>query len=295
MKTILVIGATGHVGRPVARRLLADGYQVRLLVRDRVAAQSSLGSGFEYSEGTIQQPKSVERAVSGADGVHISVGARSPADMMAVEAQGTQTVAQAARRAGVRLVTYVSGSLVRADYGPKLPEHAAKLAAEQALEAAGVPFVILRPTYFMENLPRHVQGRALVTIGGARPLHMIAAHDFAAMVSRSFLTPAVVNQELVVHGPEPVTIHDALRLYRRLVRPDLRQVRVPIPAMSAINTLFLGGTLTGQLQLMTLLDRIGEKGDPSLARRLLGQPTTTIRDWCHTEAKRRVKRNGHEA
>jgi nucleoside-diphosphate-sugar epimerase len=47
MGRILVIGATGLIGLPVARRLLADGHQVRLLVRDTGRARQRLGEGFE--------------------------------------------------------------------------------------------------------------------------------------------------------------------------------------------------------------------------------------------------------
>jgi uncharacterized protein YbjT (DUF2867 family) len=50
MGRILVIGATGLIGAPVARRLLADGHQVRLLVRDTGRASQRLGDGFEYLE-----------------------------------------------------------------------------------------------------------------------------------------------------------------------------------------------------------------------------------------------------
>jgi len=50
MGRILVIGATGLLGAPVARRLLADGHQVRLLVRDTGRASQRLGDGFEYLE-----------------------------------------------------------------------------------------------------------------------------------------------------------------------------------------------------------------------------------------------------
>jgi nucleoside-diphosphate-sugar epimerase len=50
MGRILVIGATGLIGAPVARRLLADGHQVRLLVRDTGRASQRLGDSFEYLE-----------------------------------------------------------------------------------------------------------------------------------------------------------------------------------------------------------------------------------------------------
>ena len=48
-QTILVIGATGTVGAPVARQLREDGYQVRLLVRDPKRAAAQLGSASSAS------------------------------------------------------------------------------------------------------------------------------------------------------------------------------------------------------------------------------------------------------
>ena len=65
MSTVLVVGATGHVGRPVARRLLADGHCVRVLVRDEGRARQVLGEGFRYVPGVIQDREVVARAVQG--------------------------------------------------------------------------------------------------------------------------------------------------------------------------------------------------------------------------------------
>jgi uncharacterized protein YbjT (DUF2867 family) len=284
MSTVLVVGATGHVGRPVARRLLADGHRVRVLVREEARAREALGDGFQYVPGVIQDRDAVARAVEGCDAVHISVAGASPSDMVAVEAVGTATVAMAAAAARVGLLTYVSGNLVREHYGPKLPEHRAKMAAEDAVHACGVPYIIFRPTYFMENLPRHVQGRLALTIGRPRPLHMVAADDFAAMVSRACTATGIANQELVIQGPEALTIQEALRLYRDTVRPELRCLTVPIPVMAAANRVLMGGKLTGPLQLMRLLERLGERGDPTIAQRQLGTPTTTVQQWCRQRA-----------
>lgn len=279
MTTVLVIGATGHVGRPVAEALVADGRRVRLLVRDRSTAQYKLGANYDYVEGSIDDKDAVKRALDGCDGVHVSVAGATPTAMMAVEAAGTSNVATAAAPAGVRLISYLSGNLVREEYGPKLPEHLAKMKAEDALRESGVPHVIFRPTYFMENLPRHVQGKAAVTIGRPKPLHMVAAADFGAMVSRAFDVSAVAGNELAVHGPEALTIQQALRIYRDVVRPDLFCITVPLPVMALVDRLFMRGELAGPLQLMRLLERIGEAGDPTATNRLLGIPTTTVREW----------------
>src|SRR5260370_27812316 len=96
MGRILVIGATGLIGAPVARRLLADGHQVRLLVRDTGRASQRLGNGFEYLEGSVTDTEAVDRAVASMNGVHVSLGVEDPAQLEALEHPGTATVPAAA-------------------------------------------------------------------------------------------------------------------------------------------------------------------------------------------------------
>src|SRR6266700_5200717 len=85
-KTILVIGATGTVGAPVARQLREDSHHVRLMVRDPRRAAAQFGSGFEYIQGSVEERETVKQALSGCTGVHISLQAGSnPADIERVE------------------------------------------------------------------------------------------------------------------------------------------------------------------------------------------------------------------
>jgi uncharacterized protein YbjT (DUF2867 family) len=284
LERILVVGATGMLGAPVARRLLHDGYSVRLLVREPAQALASLGGGFEYVEGSVTDPEAVERAVDGVDGVHVSLAVSDPVKLDAVEHRGTASIAQAAARSGIRRISYLTGSLVRVPYGAKIPEHAAKLAAEEAIEASDVAYTFFRPTYFTETLPRHVQGPLLVALGRqSNLLHPVCAADFAGQVSRAFATSAAENREFFVHGPEALTLHQALRTYRRIVTPNRPLVTIPLPVMSTLDRLFMGGKLAPNLQIMGLLARIGEHGNPAAADELLGAPATTVEEWCRQQ------------
>lgn len=277
-----MVGATGMLGRPVASRLLGAGHHVRLLVRDTARAQASFGRAFDYVEGSVTDRAAIERAVAGMDGVHVSLGVEDPAQLEAVEHQGTAAIAAAAARHGVRRISYLTGSLVRVPYGPKIPEHRAKLAAEEAIEASGVPYTFFRPTYFTDTLPRHLQGPILVALGRQRRvLHPVSADDFAHQVTRAFATTDAENREFFVHGPQALTLHQALQIYRRIVWPDRRLVTIPLPAMSVIDRLFMGGRLAPNLEIMSLLARVGEQGDPTPANELLGAPATTVEAWCH--------------
>ena len=220
----------------------------------------------------------------------MSVAAANRADLDRIEREGSARVATLAAAGGVGLLTYLTGSLVREEYGEKIAEHKAKLAAEEAIRRSGVPYVFFRPTYFVDNLPRHLHGRWAVALGRPRPLHMVAAADFARMVSRAFQVPDAAHRDLFVHGPEAVSITDALRLYCSVVEPDRRVVTVPLGLMRPLDRLFMGGKLRANLELMGLLQRLGERGDPTEANRLLGAPTTTVREWCERRAASRASR-----
>src|SRR5260370_38104684 len=113
MGRFLVIGATGLIGAPVARRLLADGHQVRLLVRDTGRASQRLGDGFEYLEGSVTDTQGVDRAVAGTHRVHVSPGVGAPAQLEPGEHPGTATVAAAAGQHGLGPARYPPGALSR--------------------------------------------------------------------------------------------------------------------------------------------------------------------------------------
>jgi uncharacterized protein YbjT (DUF2867 family) len=284
-ETILVVGGTGRLGEPVARRLRADGFRVRLLVRDEAAARAHFGGDdFEYVQGTIEDADAVESAIAGCSGVHVSVGAHTVDQFDEVEHRGTARVADAAARAGVSRLSYVSGSLVHEDYGEKIPEHRAKLAAEDAIRRSGVPFVFYRPSYFMENIPEQIQGKRAVILGKIGAWHMVAADDFARMVSRAFRVPEAANKELYVFGPEPITPREALELYTSIVEPGKKISTMPLGVMSVVDRLFMGRKLRPVLDIMSVMQRVGERGDPTEANELLGAPTTTVREWCERRA-----------
>lgn len=115
---VLITGATGKVGSRLARRLAAQGYQVRALVRDRVRATQMLGEGIELVEGDLLAPASLSTSVSGVEAiVHCAAFFRgaTPEQAHAVNDLGTQHLALAAREARVKRFLFTSTSLV---YGP---------------------------------------------------------------------------------------------------------------------------------------------------------------------------------
>lgn len=113
MAEILITGATGTVGWPIARDLAARGESVRALVRDVDRSRALLPDGVEPVRGDVTDRDSVRRAVSGAEVVYHSAGLpeqwrRDAADFTRVNVEGTRNVAGEALAAGVRRFAYTS-------------------------------------------------------------------------------------------------------------------------------------------------------------------------------------------
>lgn len=277
---VLVVGATGMLGRPVAERLRADGFAVRILARDPKKASTLLGDGYEVVRGDIEDADALRAALEGSDGVHVSLKAGpAPGEPERVEHQGTARVARLAKESGVKRITYLSGCFVDARHAQDSEAEAAKFHAEQAIESSGVAYTILQPTYFMETLPLHVQGRIAVVLGKQpHRWHMIAASDFAAMVSGAHSSAGQSSARQFVFGPEPLTMAEALKRYCEAIEGGKRVVTVPLRLMKALNATVMRGALSRELALMTVMQREGEPAPPA-ADGELQRGTTGLAQW----------------
>jgi uncharacterized protein YbjT (DUF2867 family) len=162
-RTVLILGGSGLLGAPVARRFRAEGYAVRLLVRDEARARRLLGDGFQHVVGGVGSADALSAAVDGCTAVHVSLGGLSdPAEIDRVERRGTAEVARLAAAAGVSRLTFVSGAFVGDPTAGHRPAERAKLDAERAIDASGVPYTIFRPTYL------HAGSQRLRRARGAR-------------------------------------------------------------------------------------------------------------------------------
>jgi uncharacterized protein YbjT (DUF2867 family) len=116
---ILVVGATGALGRPVVRLLRAQGVAVRALNRHPTRAADLAALGAEVMAGDLAEPASLERACAGVDRVlasaHGMLG-RGRHRSENVDDAGHRALIAAAAGAGVRRFVYTSAYGARADH-----------------------------------------------------------------------------------------------------------------------------------------------------------------------------------
>jgi uncharacterized protein YbjT (DUF2867 family) len=143
---LLLTGATGLVGSALLRRLVAEGTQVRCLVRDprRLGAQRVR---VQIALGDLTDPPSFRNALRGVDTVvHLAASIRDQPQGSIEELNGIATwrMVQAAEKAGVE--RFVFFSALGASIHHRARFFRAKALAEQAVEEAGLESIVFAPS-----------------------------------------------------------------------------------------------------------------------------------------------------
>jgi uncharacterized protein YbjT (DUF2867 family) len=149
MKKVLVIGASGFLGRHVVLGLLQQGYAVRCAARTPEKVKDLAAAGCEVVQGDISDAASMARAVESVDAVYVTVQTLSaqPAGggqgYMDVEQQGMENIVTACKASGVRRLIYVTFLGIT-------PHSASawvrgRWALEQWLLRTGLDVTVLRP------------------------------------------------------------------------------------------------------------------------------------------------------
>lgn len=209
-KIIAVTGATGQQGGVVARKLLAEGWQVRALTRDpnKPAARALADAGAEIVPGDMDSRSELDAAFQGAYGVFSVQNFWLPNVGFEGEIRQGKNVADAAKAAGVQHLVYSSVGSAHRGMGQKHFE--SKWIIEQYIHTLGVPYTILRPVAFMDNdnwtRPYILNG--IYTGMNLRPekgVQKIAAEDIGVFAALAFADPKNYSSKTIELAGDELT------------------------------------------------------------------------------------------
>jgi uncharacterized protein YbjT (DUF2867 family) len=152
--TVLVIGATGSIGRLVVDEALRQGHAVRALVRSQEKART-LPHEAQVAIGDITRPEALAAAIEGIDAIvftHGSDGA-GKAGAENVDYGGVRNLLLAIGSHTVRiaLMTAIGVTNRTGSYNRSTESHDWKRRAERLVRASGCPYTIVRPGWFDYN------------------------------------------------------------------------------------------------------------------------------------------------
>jgi uncharacterized protein YbjT (DUF2867 family) len=273
-RTVLITGATGKQGGAVARALKGKGFRLRAMTRkpDSDAAKALAAAGADVVQGDLNDPGSLKKALGGAWGV-FGVQNTWEAGVVGEEEQGKR-LATLAREAGVQ--HYVYTSVGSADRKTGIPHFDNKFRVEETVRGLAFPsHVILRPVFFMENLPTpwFLNGDNLyAALAPATKLQMIAVDDIGKHGARAFTEAEKLNrQEIDIAGDEATLPQTAEALSKGLGRA-INFVQIPISEVRKNSEDFA--------LMLEWFERVGYDVDiPALARES-GIAPVRLTDWA---------------
>lgn len=211
IRRVLVLGAAADQGLPLLAALERAGLQPTAGVRRADAMQAT---PFAHLPSVFADIEDEESLVAAMDG-HDALAMHLPFEFDRARAAGFgRTIANAARRAGLGKIVFNTSCFV-AHHDLGLSAHDGRRDIERAIHESGVPYVIVRPMVFMDNIVRVWSKPSIVRDGlfaypAAETLRIswVCLDDVAAYMVRALQDGALVAERVSVGGPEALTGHE---------------------------------------------------------------------------------------
>jgi uncharacterized protein YbjT (DUF2867 family) len=193
---------------------------VRVFIRDNSKAQPFKDMGAEVIVGDLDQPETIGPAVDGVDKIYLLTW-NGP-----TQAQQAENVIKAAKQDG-------NPHLVRHSmWGPensRIIKQGAQV--DEAVKSSGLPWTLLRPTFFMQNTMMAAQS---ITSDGMiywdmkdGKLGMIDVRDIVDTALSVLTGSGHEGKSYILTGPEPISFHDVAGIFSKVLGKDIKYVNVP--------------------------------------------------------------------
>ena len=217
---ILVTGATGNTGSGLVPALRRAGVDVRAFVRDESKAQPLKDVGAEIVVGDLDQPNTIGPAVEGVDKIYLLTWNGS------TQAQQAENVLKAAKRAGnphiVRHSMWGSEKSRIIKQGDQV---------EAAIKSSGLPWTVLKPTFFMQNTMMLAQtiasdGVIYWDVGDGK-IGMIDVRDIVDAAVAVLTGSGHEGKNYILTGPQAISFHEVAKTFSTLLGKEIRYINVP--------------------------------------------------------------------
>ncbi|MFE1192494.1 SDR family oxidoreductase [Streptomyces olivaceoviridis] len=273
--SIVVTGATGHLGRHVVEQLLekVPAERITAVVRDEAKAAGLAARGVKLAVADYNVPETFDGLFAPGDKVLLISGNEFDKGRV-----GQHTVViEAAKAAGVALLAYTSapGTLTAA----LADDHRA---TEQVLLASGLPYSLLRNGWYHENYTENLapvlEHGAVVAAAGDGRVSSAARADYAAAAVAVLTGEGHENTTYELGGDEAWSFAEYAAELSRQTGREIVYNPVPVEALTGILTgagvpAPVAGILAGVDASIEKGELVVSSGDLS---RLTGRPTTPL-------------------
>lgn len=274
---ILIAGATGTNGRMLTNLLAGAGYQVRALVRNLDRAQSLVQPNVQLYEGDLASPSSLDGAFDGVDRAFVLT------TIVPSTVELFQNFFDAAKRTtGAHVVKF---SALGAGYANSVVQQQ-HTDSDEALIASGLPYTILRPNSFYQNMLWSAEsikasGQFYLPFGDAEQ-SLVDVRDLVAVVAKALTEDGFANQTYELVGPEGLSYYEIANQLSSLIGKEVTYV--PISSEAALQGMVDSGmpewTAKALAELYSVFATGEYAGTNDNVQQILGKSAITFEQWA---------------
>ena len=228
---VLVVGATGTLGRQIARQALDAGHQVRCMVRTPRKASFLQEWGCELTRGDLLEPASLDYALEDMDAVIDAATSRpdDPRSVYETDWNGKLNLFRACEKAGVQRLVFLS--LLAAEKHRQVPLMDIKYCTERLLEQSELDYTILQGAAFMQGVIGQfaipvLESQTVWVSGSPTAIAYMNTQDVARFAVAALQRPETVKGSFPVVGPRAWNTGELVQLCERCSGKTARMFRV---------------------------------------------------------------------
>ena len=220
-KTVLVTGATGTIGRDVAKILSENAVPIRAGVRDQAKARKQFGADIALATFDFEDAASFPGALKGVEKVFLLP------PLMPNQVEVTNAFVDAAKRAGVRHIVKLSA--IGADASPPYTFGKWHAANEQHIRESGLAFTFLRPNSFMQNFITYFPPRngAIYLPWGTGTASFVDTRNIASVAAEVLTSDGHEGKIYTLTGPAALGIAEVAQILSEAAGREFKYVDVP--------------------------------------------------------------------
>jgi uncharacterized protein YbjT (DUF2867 family) len=275
-KTVFVTGASGNQGGATARNLAENGCFVKALVRNETSpkAEKLKRPFIQLIKGDLTDPSTYKTHLANIDGAFAMFtfvnGVKKEI------AEGVSFI-DTAKEMNVPFILY--SSVIGADSGSGIPHWESKNAIEQYLKNSGIPYAIIRPSYFLDNFfipdvhKRIRKGKMVTPVKKDKLMQFIGTEDVGRIAAHILMNKDHYFGRTLTIAADQMDMQTVAKTFTNILGKPISYSQLP----GLLTRIFLGSDLHTMFKYLNNNDVLFVKNMQALKAEF--PFLTSVKDW----------------